>query len=153
MTQHPDMSEMDEYYERTRKPLFTLPDSPAGRAGCGALIALWFVVMLLPLAMMWLAFGNALTIPQPNAPEPDQQPRFQIELIMSIDNRGLKFTSSQVAQSADTTLCMESDTSYALWQSDDTATPATYCQCYTRQTTEDDWQFDRQLESACDTEE
>lgn len=149
MTQHPDMSEMDEYYERTRKPLFTFPDSPLGRAGCGTLVALWFVVLFVPLAMMWLALGNTITIPQPNAPEPDQQPRFQVELLMSIENRGFKFTSSQVAQNTDTTLCMESDISYALWQSDDDADSATFCQCYIRQTTEDDWQYDRQLESAC----
>lgn len=153
MTQQPDMSEMDEYYERTRKPLFTVPDSLLGRAGCGVLVIVWFFVMLLPIAMLWLAFGNTIAIPQPNVPEPEQHPRLAIQLIMEIDNRGLKFTRSAVATADDTALCLESNINYALWQSDASAAPAIYCQCYTRPSTDADWQYERQLESACQPQE
>lgn len=153
MTQAPDMSEMDEYYARTRKPLFKMPDNRLGRLGCGVVIGLWFVVLTIPIAMIWLAIGNTITIPQSNVPEPELHPRLQVQLIMEIENRGLKLTSASVMASDETRLCVENNINYLLWQSDESASPATYCQCYQRDDSEDEWNFIQQIEASCDLEE
>ncbi len=153
MTQTPDMSEMDDYYARTRKPLFQIPDNRIGKLGCGVLIVLWFVVLTIPCAMIWLAVGNTLTIPHANVPEPEQHPRLQIQLIMEIDNRGLKLTSSSLDQIDETNLCIENNINYLLWKSDANAAPAIYCQCYQRDNSESEWEFTQQIESACNLEE
>ncbi|MEM9954220.1 MAG: hypothetical protein AAF846_21595 [Chloroflexota bacterium] len=151
MTQPPDMSEMDEYYERTRRPLFNIPDNRAGRFGCGLIIFGWFIVLLLPFTMIWLAFGNSLTIPRNNVPESELHPRLQVQLVMEVNNRGLKFTSTSLNRSADTQLCIENNTNYLLWENDASASPATYCQCYERPDAESEWQFSQQIESSCNS--
>ncbi len=149
MTQQPDMSEMDEYYERTRKPLFTVPQSRAGRVGCGLILLFWFVLLLTPCAMIWLATGNTLTIPRGNVPEADLHPVLEVQLIMEIDNRGLKFTTTGVNQSDEMNLCIQNNINYLLWESDNNSTPASYCQCYQRQDNQSEWEFTQQIESAC----
>lgn len=149
MTQQPDMSEMDEYYNETRKPLFNLPTSKFGRFGCGVLLVLWFIFLTLPCAMIWLAVGNTITVPHANIPEPELHPRLEIQLIMQIDNRGLKFTTTSISESDTLNICVENNINYFLWESDSSATSAIYCQCYQRESTESEWNFVQQLESVC----
>lgn len=149
MTQQPDMTEMDEYYERTRKPLFAMPTSRAGRFGYGIILAIWFLLLLTPCAMLWLATGNTLSIPRSNIPEPELHPALEVQLIMEIDNRGLKFTTTGLTQSDDLNLCIQNNINYLLWESDRDSTPASYCQCYQRQDNQSDWEFTQQLESVC----
>lgn len=149
MTQQPDMTEMDEYYERTRKPLFTTPTSRVGRFGCGVIVFAWFLLLLTPCAMIWLGMGNTLSIPRVNVPEPELHPALEVQLIMEIDNRGLKFTTTGVNQSGDLNLCIQNNINYLLWESDTNSTPASYCQCYQRQDNQSDWEFTQQLESVC----
>ena len=149
MTQQPDMSEMDEYYEQTRKPLFNIPTSPIGKAIFALLLVLWFALLMLPCGMLWLAVGNTITISRNNIPEPELHPRLEIQLIMDTDNRGLKFSSTGVNQADDLTLCVQNNISYFLWENDESAEPASYCQCYQREDTESEWEFIEQLETAC----
>lgn len=149
MTRQPDLSEMDEYYERTRRPLVRIPDNRIGRMGCGCLLMAWFIALLLPCAMIWLAFGNSITLQHGDIPEPDQHPRFQIQLIMESDNRGLKITSSHITSTQADDLCIQNQVDYWLWQSDSSAAPATYCQCYERADDQAAWQFTRQIEGTC----
>lgn len=149
MTQQPDMSEMDEYYERTRKPLFKVPNNRLGRLGCGLLVTLWFMLLLLPCAMIWLALGNNITISHANSPEPEQHPLFEIQLIMEQDNRGLKFTNSTVQEDDDQNLCVDINVNYLLWESDSSAVPSAFCQCYQREADSEQWQFTQQFENVC----
>ncbi|GAB5489947.1 MAG: hypothetical protein Phog2KO_01620 [Phototrophicaceae bacterium] len=149
MTQQPDMSEMDAYYEQTRKPLFNTPTSAVGRAIFAVLLVLWFTLLTLPCAMIWLAFGNTITIPRGNIPESELHPRLEVQLIMEIDNRGLKFTTTDVSQSNDLNLCIENNIGYFLWENDTSAEPASYCQCYQREDAESEWEFIEQFETAC----
>jgi len=150
MTQQPDMSEMDEYYERTRRPLFKRPQTPLGKLGCNLLIVGWFLVLLLPITMVWLAFGNTITIPRNNIPEAELHPRLQIQLIMSVENRGLQISRSNVQRTDETNLCVENQRSYLLWEDDGSALPATYCQCYQRADAQSEWVFTRQIENTCE---
>ncbi|MGJ3240479.1 MAG: hypothetical protein ACFE0Q_17355 [Anaerolineae bacterium] len=151
MSQQPDQqpSDMDEYYQRTRKPLFTIPTSRVGRFGCGLVLMIWFVVLLLPITMLWLAVGNTISIPHFNIPEPELHPRFEVQLVMEIGNRGLKLTTTHISEQADTAICLENRVNYWLWQSDLTATPATYCQCYQRDNSASPWVFTEQIEATC----
>jgi hypothetical protein len=141
MTDENQVDELADYYENSRKPLFTIPKNPIGRLGCGFGLLLWFIVLLLPCAMIFLAMGNTISIPNGNIPEPEQHPRFEIQLIMEIDNRGFK---------TETKLCINNDANYLLWQSDETAEDSQYCQCYERRDAASNWRFEEQYAGQCD---
>lgn len=147
MTEEQQVDELAEYYENSRKPLFRIPKNPLGRLGCLVLVLLWFMVLLLPCGMIYLATGNSITIPNGDIPEPEQHPRLEIQLIMEIENRGLKLSSSSIASQSETELCINSSANYLLWQSDESATNSQYCQCYQR--VDESWQFTEQYEGQC----
>lgn len=143
-------SEMDDYYERSRKPLIPAPQTPAQRVLYGVVIAVWFIILMLPFAMFWLAIGNEITIGRGDAiPEADQHPRLQISLIMDVDNRGLRLFTTNVQRENETALCVEGYSNYVLWQSEDENNNATYCQCYEREHPDADWQFVAQTLTTC----
>lgn len=121
----------------------------AKRLGCGILLVIWFAILLIPGAMFWLASGRQIQIPQADVPDPHQHPLFQVNLIMDAQNRGLQFTQTSIHKIDDLNLCVQGNVNYLLWQSDDTATPATYCQCYERSSSESDWVFTTQSTGAC----
>jgi hypothetical protein len=150
MTDENQVDELAEYYENSRKPLFSVPKNPLGRLGCGLLLVVWFVVLLLPCAMIYLAMGYTIFIPNGAIPEPEQHPRFEIQLIMEIDNRGFKLSSSSIASETESRLCINNDANYLLWQSDETAQDSQYCQCYERRTVESSWRFDEQYAGQCE---
>lgn len=134
-------SEMDAYYERSRRPLITVPDSRFGKLGCGLLVVIWFAVLMLPCAMFWLATGNAFTLNHANVPEPQEHPLLQVQLIMDVDNRGLQISRSSIQQSSETNLCVSSQVNYLLWASDGDDLNVAFCQCYDRETANDAWTF------------
>src|SRR5262245_51047915 len=115
MTEEPQVDELADYYENSRKPLFTIPKNPLGRLGCGFVLLLWFIVLLLPCAMIYLAMGYTIAIPNGNIPEPEQHPRFEIQLVMEIKNRGFKVSSSSIASETETQLCINNEANYVLW--------------------------------------
>lgn len=140
---------MDDYYERSRKPLFTIPKHPLGRLGCGLVLVGWFLLLLLPCAMIWLAVGNTITVPNNNLPEPEQHPAFQVQLLMEAKNRGLLIHTSGIANQSDEQLCIANSVNYLLWESDRTASDTQYCQCYTRPSVESAWEYSEQYEGLC----
>jgi hypothetical protein len=150
MTEENQVDELADYYENSRKPLFTIPKHPLGRLGCGLLLIVWFMVLLLPCAMIYLAMGYTIFIPNGTIPEPEQHPRFEIQLIMEIENRGFKLSSSSIASETETQLCINNEANYLLWQSDETAQDSQYCQCYERRNVESSWRFDEQYAGQCD---
>lgn len=137
----PEQSEMDAYYERSRRPLIRVPQSRIGRMGCYTLVILWFVVLMLPCAMIYFATGNALTIPHANVPEPAEHPLLRVQLIMEVDNRGFQVSRSRIQEESETELCVSSTVDYLLWQRQDDDLNVAFCQCYFRETPEDAWQF------------
>ena len=147
MIEEQQVDELAEYYENSRKPLFQIPKNPLGRLGCLLLLVLWFMVLLLPCGMIYLATGNSITISNGDIPEPEQHPRLEIQLIMEIENRGLKLSSSSIASQSETELCINNSVSYLLWQSDESASNSQYCQCYQR--VDESWQFTEQYEGQC----
>lgn len=134
-------SEMDAYYERSRRPLISMPNSRLGKLGCWALIVAWFMILMLPCGMFYLATGNAFTLQHASVPEPQEHPLLRVQLIMEIDNRGLQIARSSIQQSSATNLCVSSQVNYLLWASDGEDLDVAFCQCYDRETADDNWQF------------
>jgi len=124
-----------------RRPLIPTPKTPLQKAGCSIVLVFWFALLLLPCAMFWLAFGNHITIFHANVPEPEDNPLLEIQLIMEIENRGLQITRTNIHENSTTELCVQSNVSYLLWQSDSNDPNVTFCECYERENSEMDWEF------------
>lgn len=119
------------------------------RVGCGALVLVWFAVLLLPLFFFVLAIQGDITIRHTgDVPDKLQHPRFQITLIMDADSRGLQFTRSGVNRYSATDLCLDTRVNYTLWQGQ--GAPARYCDCYTRETADEDWSFTESTQGGCE---
>ena len=149
MSEEKPIDELADYYENSRKPLFRIPQNPLGRLGCGLAVLLWFLILLLPCGMIYLATGGSIVIPNSNIPEPEQHPRFEIQLVMEIENRGLKLNSSSIASETETQLCIANSVTYLLWESADSATNSQYCQCYERATSDAEWAYTEQYDGQC----
>lgn len=143
------LSEMDEYYRRTRRRIIPRPTTPLGRLGCGAALVIWFSILLLPFAMFWLASGRTITIPHGNVPEASEHPLFEVRLIMEIENRGLQVKRSQIVPDDEQRVCVQSNVNYLLWESEEGELTALYCECYERESAEDDWVYMGIREGAC----
>jgi hypothetical protein len=148
MTEH-RTSEMDDYYRRTRRPLFQNPTTTRGKIGCGLLVFVWFCVLMLPFLMFWLASGRSVTIPRRNVPDANEYPVFRLSLIMSKDNRGLHFITTDVQRNGSNNLCVEAHINYLLWASDGEDNMTTYCDCFERSDTDAEWVFLDSVNTSC----
>lgn len=119
------------------------------RIGCGALLVVWFAILLLPLFFFVLAIQGDITIRHTgDVPDKLQHPRLQISLIMDADSRGLQFTRSAVNRYDETNLCMDTRVNYTLWEGQ--GAPARYCDCYTRDAPDADWSFAETSQGGCE---
>lgn len=122
--------------------------SPLRRLGCGVLVVFWFVLLLLPLAMFVLAVQGDITVPRFDAvPDPQEHPLLQVRLVMEVDYRGLGITSTSV-HTGENELCIQTQVRFLLWEGE--GDPATFCDCYTRDSSEVDWVFASTVEGECD---
>jgi hypothetical protein len=121
------------------------------RLGCGLMLLVWFAILLIPGMMFWLATGGQLRISHADVPDPHQHPLLQVDLIMTTENRGLQITQTSIHSNDELNLCIQGDVNYLLWESDNTATSATYCQCYERSSSDADWTFTTQTVGACES--
>ena len=135
-------TDMDEYYEQSRRPLITQPKTPLGRIGCGAMLVVWFVLLSLPFGMLWLATGHDITINRGGTtPHASQYPFAQVHLIMDKDFRGLQFSTSRVVTNEETRFCYSQNINYLLWENRSGENVNTApCTCFARDTIEGDWQ-------------
>lgn len=139
--------EQKAYYERTRRPLLRVPTSRIGRLGCGVLVILWFVLLLTPCGLFFLATSNEIRIELPNVPDPQEHPLFSLGLVMDEFNRGIKMTRSQITSVSVQSLCVQTNVNYWRWQSDGTSDTLVFCQCYEKQG--EAWVFTTQSLDAC----
>ena len=139
--------EQKAYYERTRRPLFQMPHSRAGRLGCGLLTIVWFMLLLMPCAMFVLATSGEIRLDHVNIPEPHDHPLFSISLVVDAHNSGLKISRSWLAQDENGLACVETVTNYLRWRSDGTESTVVFCQCYRRDDTR--WIFEQQRLTGC----
>lgn len=151
MTQ-PDMTEQEAYYERTRRPIMTVPTSRPGRFLFGLMIGVWFLILLLPCAFFVLATSGSIRLNHGAVPEPETHPLFEMALIMSPEQRGLQLTRSVLSSGDATNQCVETYVSYVLWQTDGTDASVVYCDCYTRSDPQAVWTLASAVYTACGTD-
>lgn len=140
--------EQKAYYERTRRPLFRVPQSRIGRVGCGIMTVLWFMLLLTPCAMFILATTGEIRLDHANIPEPQDHPLISLSLSVDAFNSGLKISRSWIAAGEEQTTCVETVTNYLRWRSDGTESTVVFCQCYRRDGNR--WIFEQQRMIACD---
>ncbi len=115
--------------------------------GCGFMLVIWFVMLLLPFAMIVLAVEGQIRIGHSgDIPDRHEHPLLQIDLLTEIDYRGLQITRTSVNEKSGE-ICLETRVSYILWQG--TGEPATYCDCYERDATESVWQLRETILAGC----
>ena len=98
---------------------------PIRRLGCGVLLMLWFVILLLPCLMIVLATQGEIILAHSGIPEDD----FRIRLIQTTTERGLAVSNSRRIDTSEGAVCTVIDVRFFLWQGK--ANPAHYCSCYT----------------------
>lgn len=121
------------------------------RVGCGLLVPLWFMLLLMPCALFYLTVNGEIRIWHNSVPDPHSQPRLLISLISEMENRGLRIeTSSVLSQDADNlSTCVQTNVRFVLWESQGGNQAVSYCECYTRLDEESAWARDRMYLNSC----
>lgn len=139
-SQSPPPSVEYVFIERKRNPL--------RRLGCTILLILWFIFLLLPLFLFIMAVQKEITIAHAgDIPESYQHPLFQVQLVMEQDYRGLRIVNATLHNGTDTTICVQTNVRYVLWQGEGES--ATFCRCYERDNSESQWALSEQTLETC----
>ena len=117
--------------------------SPIRRIGCGVLLVIWFLVLLLPCALIVLAVQQQIVISTGSAP--GQETR--IWLISEPTERGFGISTASAISTDDHTLCVQTDVRFLLWAGQ--ADPLSYCECYARDNAGDAWSLTGSSEGSC----
>ncbi|HVO41955.1 MAG TPA: hypothetical protein VMT34_05005 [Aggregatilineales bacterium] len=95
------------------------------RVGCGLLLAGWFVFLLTPCLLVYLAANGEIVLTHSDVPD-DQ---FRIWTISSTTTRGIAASNARRVDTADGLVCTLTDVSFLIWQGKGSA-PQHYCACY-----------------------
>lgn len=123
---------------RPRNPIIPAPVTRRGKILFALGLAVWFLVLMTPCALFWLASGGEVYLQHANIPESAVHPLLKIGTVMNPDHRGLNITTSYVTSQSDSAMCVQTNVNYLLWQSRGESPATSYCDCYTR--AEDQWQ-------------
>ncbi len=126
--------------------------NPILRLGCGALIGCWFILLMLPCALFYLAANGEIRLWHGDVPQPHSHPLLLISLVSAAESRGLRIENSSIVASGDdeTSLCVQTDVRFVLWESDENGDQdVSYCDCYWRADTAADWRLDRTFGGGC----
>ena len=125
--------------------------SPLVRLGCGALLVIWFTILLMPFALFYLATTGEIRIEHNDIPDPYEHPRLSIELVTEADSRGLRIVNSAIVDNApdDDALCIQTNVRFLLWQTNEENQDVSYCDCYVRSNADAEWTFDQTTPDAC----
>ncbi len=107
---------------------------PLRRIGCGLILALWFLLLLTPCALVYLATKGEVTIPTGSVPGQE----VRLWLMTEDRNRGIGISTASVSGGNGTTdICLQTDVRYLLWAGH--GDNSTYCECYTRPGADASW--------------
>jgi hypothetical protein len=132
-----------------RQPILPMPTTRRGKIGCGIALVLWFALLCLPCVMFWFASGNEIHIAHSSVPEAYDHPFLEIGLIMTTDNRGIKFKSSNIISNGDNAVCVQTNLNYVLWYSREENPSTSFCDCYKRDDTESTWSRTETISGEC----
>lgn len=100
--------------------------SPLRRVGCWIVIVIWFLILLLPCALIMLAVQQEIVITTGSAP--GQQLR--LWLISEAEQRGFGLSTASVIPKDNNDLCVQTDVRFFLWAGKGES--SSYCDCYQR---------------------
>lgn len=120
------------------------------RLGCWLLIVIWFLILLTPCGLFYLAANGEIRLDHSQIPEPHAHPRLLISLISESQDRGLRIESSTIkAVGDDSQLCVETAVTFLLWQSSGGNQNVQFCDCYRPAEADSAWQLDSTKGAAC----
>jgi hypothetical protein len=99
------------------------------RAGCGALVVIWFILLLTPCLFVVLVTQREIVLTHSDIPNDD----FRVWLIQEPRQRGIALSNSRRVSAANDAVCTLIDVRFIMWQGQ--GDPIHYCSCYTRQET------------------
>ena len=106
---------------------------PLARLGCALGLIIWAILILSPCILIALAVQGEISISTGEAP--DQ--RLRVWVIMEAAQRGVGISNASVRPSADGQTCVQTDTSFLLWQG--RGEPVSYCECYQHEDGSKEW--------------
>jgi len=123
------------------------------RIGCTFFLAIWFVILLTPCALLYLASSGEIRISHSDIPDSYDHPRLSIELVTEVESRGLRIVNSSVVDNDlnDDLMCVQTNVRFLLWQTDEDNQDVSFCDCYERAPTESNWTFTQTQPDRCDS--
>lgn len=120
----------------------------ASRIGCFAGVFIWSLIMLIPGFFCAIAFQGELALWYGDSmPDSAEHPVIQVKLISEIEASGFIITNSYITGGDDTATCVQSNITYLLWNGD--GENAQYCQCYERESVEENWVYQQTILGTC----
>ncbi len=125
--------------------------NPLRRVGCLLLLTLWFLLLLTPCGLFYLAANGEIRLDHADIPAPHSHPLLLVTLLSNADYRGLQITRSSIVSAIDgAAVCIETAVSYLLWSTSGGDQNVKYCDCYSRADAEAAWALTGTHSSACE---
>ncbi len=148
---------MSEPLQSTQMPADAAGDLAASRKrsrprrlGCWLLTALWFLLLLTPCGLFYLAANGEIRLEHGQIPEPHAHPRLLISLISESADRGLRLESSTItAADSELSICVETSVTFLLWESSGGNQNVKFCDCYARADQDSAWILAATSGAAC----
>lgn len=125
--------------------------STARRLGCGLALLFWFTLLLTPCALFYLAANGEIRLEHRDIPQPHAHPFLLVSLVSEAENRGLRLEASWIADAdpVEGMVCVETAVRFLLWQYSDGNQNVSFCDCYTRQDAQANWELVTTYGDAC----
>ncbi len=117
--------------------------SPLRRAGCWIVIAIWFLILLIPCFLITLAVQQEIVITTGGAPGQ----HVRLWLISEAEQRGFGLSTAAVTAKDDNDLCVQTDVRFLLWAGKGES--SSYCDCYQRDNPSAEWTSVSTATGAC----
>lgn len=110
--------------------------TPLQRLGCAFGLLVWLLVLLTPCFLIVLAAQNEIAITLSDVPGH----ALRIWLVNEAEERGIAISRPNlVSQSDASQVCLQTRIDFVLWMG--RGNPASYCECFTRESSNSLWQF------------
>ena len=121
------------------------------RLGCGLVLTLWFILLLTPCGLFYLAANGEFRFEHGEIPQSHAHPRLLVSLISEREDRGVRIETSAIVnqQGDDFSTCVETEVRFLLWEYSGGNQDVRYCDCYERAETNADWEFKATYNDAC----
>ena len=117
--------------------------STARQLGCGFALLFWFTLLLTPCALFYLAANGEIRLEHRAIPQPYAHPLLLVSLVSEAENRGLRLETSWIADAPPFAgmVCVETAVRFLLWHYSGGNQNVSFCDCYTRQEAETNWEL------------